>query len=428
MSVLFKNARYLTPEFTVAEGCIGVSGRNIVYIGAEAPPVQMDSVIDCRGKLLLPGFVNTHTHLTMTLLRGYGENLSLQDWLFTRIFPFEGKLTNDAVYWGTMLGLAEGLRFGTTSCTDMYMGPGPICRAADDSGCRINVSLMAPVGADQEGELPFVGAHDVLREWHGRDEGRIRIDSFVHAEYTTPQDRIELMRDLAEEYRLNMHLHLSETKSEHEECKQRHGGLTPAAYFDSLGVFARPTTVAHAVWVEDDDMRIMAERGVTVAHNPVSNLKLASGIAPVPALIRAGVNVALGTDGAASNNNLNLWEEMRLMALLHKGANYDPTLITPREALAAATVNGAVAQGREDCGTIAIGQKADLMLVDIDKPHMQPCYDMLNNLVFAAQGSDVVLTMVDGRILYHNGEYPTIDIEKVVFEVERCRKAILSQL
>lgn len=428
MSVLFKNVRYLTPDFTVAEGCVGVSGREIVYIGAEAPPVRVDTVIDGRGKLLLPGFVNTHTHLAMTLLRGYGENMSLQDWLFTRIFPFESKLTDDAVYWGTMLGLTESLRFGTTSCTDMYMGVVPVCRAAYDAGFRINAALMAPVGADEVNEQPFVGAHRALQEWHGRDEGRIRIDSFVHAEYTTAQERIELMRDLAEEYGLNMHMHLSETRSEHEECKQRHGGLTPAAYFDSLGVFARPTTVAHAVWVEPEDMRIMAERGVTVAHNPISNLKLASGIAPVPALMQAGVNIGLGTDGTASNNNLNLWEEMRLLALLHKAAGMDPTVITPREALAAATVNGAKAQGREDCGSIAPGKKADLMLLDIDRPHMQPCYDMLNNLVFAAQGSDVVLTMVDGRILYHNGEYPTIDIEKVVFEVERHSKAILSQL
>lgn len=428
MSVLFRNVRYLTPEFTIEEGCIGVSGRDITYIGAEMPKVRADNVIDGRGKLLLPGFVNTHTHLAMTLLRGYGENLSLQDWLFNRIFPFEGKLTDEAVYWGSLLGLAEGLSFGTTACTDMYMGPDAVCRAADDIGAKVNVSLMAPVGADQESELPFVGAHEVLRKWHGHDGGRILIDSFVHAEYTTPEERIILMRDLAEEYGLNMHMHLSETKSEHEECKERHGGLTPAAYFASLGVFGRPTTVAHAVWVEAEDMRIMAEQSVTVAHNPISNLKLASGIAPVPEMLKAGVNVALGTDGTASNNNLNLWEEMRLMALLHKGAGYDPTLITPKEALAAATVNGARAQGRQNCGSIAVGQRADLMLVDIDRPHMQPCYDMLNNLVFAAQGSDVVLTMVDGRILYRNGEYQTIDIERVVYEVDRCRREILSRL
>lgn len=430
MTVLFKNIRYLTPDLEVAEGCVGVAGRDIVYIGREEPQLAepAEQVIDGAGRLLLPGLYNTHTHLAMTLLRGYGENMALQDWLFTRIFPFEAKLTSEAIYWGTKLALAEALRFGVVSSTDMYMDVQAICQAADEAGCKLNAALMGPVGGDETGEQPFVGAREAIRQWHGHDEGRILLDSYIHAEYTTGEERCLLMAGLAEEYNLNMHLHLSETRLEHQECKERHNGLTPAAYFAGLGVFDRPATVAHAVWVEPEDIELLAAKAVSVAHNPVSNLKLASGIAPVPAMLAAGINVTLGTDGVSSNNNLNLWEEMKLMALLHKAQAADPTLITPKQVLQAATVGGAKAQGRSKCGQIAVGSRADLIMLNVDQPHMQPCYDMLNNLVFSAQGSDVELTMVDGRILYHKGEYTTIDVEKAVFEVDKARHNILKQL
>ncbi len=235
MAVLFKNVRYLTPDFQVQEGFVGVQGRDIAYLGADEPPeaAAYDTVIEGSGKLLLPGLVNTHTHLPMTLLRGYGENLSLQDWLFTRIFPFEAKLTSEAIYWATKLALAESLRFGVTSCTDMYMDVNAICRAVDETGCKINADLMGPVGCDDTHEQPFAGAAAALREWHGRDEGRILLDSYIHAEYTTSEERCRLMADLAKEHNLNMDLHLSETKLEHEECKQRHGGQTPTAYLNA---------------------------------------------------------------------------------------------------------------------------------------------------------------------------------------------------
>ena len=429
-SVLFRDIQYLTPDFKVAQGFVGVRGRDIVYLGQTAPDdaAEYESQIMGRGKLLLPGLANTHTHLAMTLLRGYGENLSLQDWLFTRIFPFEAKLTSDAIYWATQLALAESLRFGTTSSTDMYMDVQAVCRAADEAGCKINADLMAPVGGDEQSERPFVGALAALKQWHGYDEGRILIDSYIHAEYTTSEERCRFMADIARQHDLNMNLHLSETHLEHEECKQRHNGQSPTAYFAGLGVFDQPTTVAHAVWVEPEDIKLLVAHGVTVAHNPVSNLKLASGIAPVPAMLQAGVNVALGTDSVASNNNLNLWEEMKLMGLLHKTAAKDPTVITPAEVLAAATINGARAQRRDNTGVIEVGKRADLQMLNIDQPHMQPCHDLLNNLVYAAQGSDVELTMVDGRILYQSGEFSSIDYERVVHEVEKHRQQILKQL
>lgn len=429
-AVLFRDIQYLTPDFAINRGFVGVRGKDIVYIGAEEPAdaAQYARQIEGGGKLLLPGLVNTHTHLAMTLLRGYGENLSLQDWLFKRIFPFESKLNSEAIYWATQLALAESLRFGITSSTDMYMDVNAICQAADDAGCKINAALMAPVGGDERTEKPFAGATAALKQWHNYDEGRILIDSYIHAEYTTSEERCLLMADIAKQNGLHMHLHLSETKLEHEECKQRHNGQTPAAYFAGLGVFDQPTTVAHAVWVESEDIQILADKGVTAAHNPVSNLKLASGIAPVPAMLAAGVRVTLGTDGVASNNNLNLYEEMKLMAILHKWGSQNPTVITPAEVLAAATVNGALSQGRGNTGVIEVGRRADLHMLNIDQPHMQPCHDLLGNLVYAAQGGDVELTMVDGQILYQAGEFSAIDYERVVREVEQQRQNILRQL
>lgn len=430
MTVLFKDVLYLAEDFSVKTGCVAVAGRDIVYIGEQAPEMSTpaDTVIDGRGKLLMPGLFNTHTHLAMELMRGYGENLSLQDWLFKRIFPFEAKLSRNAVYWGSLLAIAESLHFGVVSSTDMYMGVEDVCRAAAESGYKLNAALMGAVGVDKTAEKPFVGAEAAIKQWHGYDDGRIKVDGAIHAEYTTDEAFCVMMRDVAAEYDLNMHLHLSETKSEHEECKARHGGLTPLGWFAHLGVLQRPTTAAHCVWADEADIALMTEWGVTAAHNPISNLKLASGIAPVPQMLAGGVNVTLGTDSSASNNNQNLWEEMKLMAILHKAAAGDPTVVTPREVLAAATINGALSQGRKNTGSITVGKRADLQLLDVDKPHLQPCYDWLNNLVFAAQGSDVVLTMVDGQILYHNGEYTTLDVEKIVAEVERERKRILSEL
>lgn len=430
MTVLFKDVQYLADDFSLQSGSVAVAGRDIVYIGAEAPKTEQpfDEVIDGRGKLLLPGLYNTHTHLAMELMRGYGENLSLQDWLFGRIFPFEAKLNGEAIYWGALLAIAESLSFGVVSSTDMYMDVDAVCRAAADSGYKLNAALMAPVGGDKTTEQPFVGARAAIEQWHGYDDGRIKIDGAIHAEYTTDEAICATMRDIAEEYGLNIHLHLSETEREHEECKERHRGLTPLGWFAKLGVLRRPTTAAHCVWVDDDDIRLMTEWGVTAAHNPISNLKLASGIAPIPKMLAAGVNVTLGTDSSASNNNQNLWEEIKLMGILHKAATSDPTVVAPKQVLAAATSCGALSQGRKNSGSITVGKRADLQLLDIDKPHYYPCYDVLNNLVFAAQGSDVVLTMVDGRILYRKGEFATLDVERIVYNVELQRQRILSEL
>ena len=266
-------------------------------------------------------------------------------------------------------------------------------------------------------------------DFHGLDGGRLLVDWSMHAEYTSHEKMVRTLARTAEQYPdMRMHVHVSETASEVAECKERHGGLSPVEYLDGCGLFQTPTTAAHCVHLSDNDIAILAEKGVTAATCPKSNLKLASGVAPLARLKKAGVNVALGTDSVSSNNNLNMVEEMRVFALIHKGVSGDPTLVSPAEALAAATVNGAVSQGRADCGLIKEGNRADLAVFDLDKPHMKPVHDLLYNLVYAADGADVVLTMVDGQVRYENGDWPHLDIEKIYAEVESSRRRILSEL
>lgn len=409
---------------------VGVKDGRIAYIGTEKPEEDFGEVYDGSGKLLMTGFVNTHSHSAMTLMRGYGENLALSDWLNKRIFPFEAKMDHDAYYYGTMLAAAEMLRFGIVSTTDMYYDVPATARAVGESGIKMNFSLGITCFDDREaGEIGTV--QELLRslpEYHNAFDGRFKLDASIHAEYTSTPKLVEGVAEIAKEKGLNMHVHLSETKAEQEACKERHG-RTPARYFYDAGVFDVRTTAAHCVWLEDEDFDILKEKNVTVASCPVSNLKLASGFCPVPRLLEKGIQVALGTDGVASNNNLNLMEELKLYATLFKACAGDPTAVTPKQALYAATRAGALAQGREDCGALKVGNRADLIVFDLrDRPYLRPCYDMLNNLVFSAMGTDVCLTMVDGRVLYRDGVYTTIDLERTVRGAEQSIERILRKL
>ena len=408
---------------------VGTDKDKITYIGAEAPAGDFGREYDGKGKLLMSGFVNTHAHSAMSLLRGYGENLSLQDWLNKRIFPFEDKLTGEAAYWGTMLAMAESLRYGIVSTTDMYYFAEDMLSAIEESGTKNNYSRSVTCFSDADlWELESAAEmKDIYERFHNTADGRIKIDMSIHAEYTSTPKVVKQMAEYTKSIGANMHVHLSETQSEHEECKTKHG-MTPTHYFNSLGLFDTPTTAAHCVWLEPDDYPVLKEKGVTVASNPVSNMKLASGVCNVPELLRQGINVGIGTDSVASNNSLNFIEEMKFFAVASKGKFYDPTAVTPVDTLRAATLAGAKSQGREDCGLMKEGYKADFVVIDISGPHMYPVHDLINNLVYSASGSDVVMTVVDGKVLYENGEYKTIDIEKTLFEADRVTKNNLKQL
>ncbi len=429
--MLFKNITILDEDFRVKENvCVGVQGDRIAYIGEKVPQEDFGEVYEGGGKLLMPAFFNAHAHSPMALMRGYGENLSLQDWLNTRIFPFEDKLYGDAVYYGTLLSMAESLRFGIVSSSDMYYFCDDMVRAVEECGAKANISRSITSFAEGsvKGNDSYKEAEALIRDCHGAADGRILIDASIHAEYTNTETSMREVAELAARYGVNMHVHVSETRLEHEECKQRHGGRTPARVLCDLGAFDVPATAAHCVWAEESDMEIFREKGVTVASCPVSNLKLASGVCDVPALMKKGIRVAVGTDSAASNNSLNFIEEMKFFALLNKEKKGDPTVITPAETLYAATRAGALSQGRNDCGLLKVGQRADLTVLDIRQPHMTPVHDLANNVVYSASGSDVVLTMADGRVLYRDGDFLTIDIEKTLAETENACRRILGQL
>ncbi len=409
---------------------VATEGKKIVYIGDEKPEGDFGELYNGHNRLLMSGLCNAHSHAAMTLLRGYAENLPLDRWLNERVFPFEDKIQNEDAYYSTLLAIAEMLRTGTTSFTDMYFFSEHVIKGVGESGIKCNFGRAITSFSDCDiSEIPsFRESEELVKTYHNAFDGRLKIDMSLHAEYTNRRTVMEQFAESVKAHGLRAHIHLSETEKEHEECKQRHGGLTPTELFAACGVFDVPTTAAHCVWVTDSDMDILKEKGVTVATNPASNLKLGSGVCNTYALLKKGINAALGTDSVASNNNLDMFREMYLCALLPKGFYRRPDVVSERDVLKMATQNGYAAQGRTDCGTIEVGNRADLIVVDLDTVHMCPHNDTVNHLVYAASGADVLLTMADGKVLYKDGVYTTIDIEKVKREVETRTERIQNEV
>lgn len=432
--MIFRDITILTEEMAIREHVnVRVEEDRIAEISdytESAFKETDDEIIEGKNLILIPGFYNSHAHSPMALMRGYGENLTLKSWLLDRIFPFEDKLTNKAVYYGTLLCMAESLKYGIVSTSDMYYFLDDMIEAYSEAGVKGNISraIANPSGMGFD-KLPAVSEMlDAIKKYHGAFGGKIKIDASLHAEYTSDEDTVKGLASLNKDLGLVMHVHASETLSEHEECKARHDGRTPIKYFSDCGLFDGKSLAAHCVWVEDNDIDIMREKGVTVATNPVSNLKLASGICDVKKLIDNDVNVSIGTDSVASNNNLSIFEEMKTAFLIAKIKNNDSRGITPEEVIAMATRMGALAQGRDDCGLIKEGYKADIVAVKTDSPNMVPVYNMATNLVLSATDSDIYMTVVDGKVLYKNGEYMSIDIERVIFGVKEAVNDIISRL
>ena len=432
--MLFERIAIVDENFDYQEDMyVGISGNLITYISKEAPSDALREhyyqTYDGKGKVLMPGFVNAHGHSPMSLMRGYGENLPLQRWLNELVFPFEDQLDGEAVYNGTLLSMAESIRYGITSTSDMYFWVDDMVRAITTSGAKANIARAVTHFGGDVYQLPsFIEQRDSILMYHGFDEGRILIDASVHAEYTNSDESVKAVVEQCREHDLIMHIHLSETENEVNECIERRGGKTPVEYFDSLGLFDGPVLAAHSVWLTDNDYQILKSKNVTVASNPISNLKLVSGICDVKKLMDNGIRVAIGTDSSTSNNSLDFFEEIKTFALLSKLKSGDPAFMTPKQVLYAATRAGALAQGRKTSGLIKEGYRADLIVVDTDVPNMQPSHNMLNNLVYSACGKDVCLTMVDGRVLYQDGEYKTIDIEKVMYDTNAAKDRILAKL
>jgi len=414
MITLIKNGYLITVDAsdTCGEGCVLVENDTIAYAGPEenAPQVKADRVIDAKGGIIMPGFVNTHTHVPMTMMRGYADDLSLMDWLQNHIWPAEAKLTEEAVYWSSMLAMCEFAAAGVTCFSDMYNFNAQITKAARDAGLRALIAA-AVLDIDGGGDARLKNTEEFFDLV--KDERRITAVIGPHAEYTVSPGMFGKVRDFAAKHGARIHVHISETQQEHADCLARHG-KTPIGLLQSLGVLEVPVMAAHCVYVSDDDMDIMAKHGVSVMSCPGSNLKLGSGVPRVAEMIKRGVNVSCATDGAASNNNLSMMEEMTLTALLQKGVCKDPSLIPAKTAVRIATANGAAALGMSHLtGSLEAGKQADLIVIRTDGVRWCPRANLLNHLVYSGSDSDVALTMVGGDIVYQDGRIMFGDVEEI---------------
>ncbi|WP_406678291.1 amidohydrolase [Moorella sp. ACPs] len=403
----------------IEKGVIAINDDRLHYVGpAGGLPAgwQADTVIEAGGMVALPGLVNSHTHAAMALLRSYADDLPLKQWLEEKIWPREDKLTREDIYWGAKLALLEMIRSGTTTFADMYFYMDAVAEAVVEAGLRACLSQGLIGFQDGQGRRLAAGV-SLVKEWQGAGDGRVTTMLGPHAPYTCPLDYLTKVAETAAGLGVGLHIHLAETQGEVAEIQARYGA-TPVALIEKLGLFDLPVLAAHCVHLTTEDIAILAEKKVGVAHCPESNLKLASGVAPVAEMLAAGVNVAIGTDGAASNNNLDMVAEMRTCALLAKGISGDPTVVPAHQALVMATLNGARALGLEkEIGTLEAGKKADLILVNKYQPHLMPPHNVEANLVYAARGSDVDTVIVNGKILMAGGEVKTLDAGEIYAQV-----------
>jgi 5-methylthioadenosine/S-adenosylhomocysteine deaminase len=421
---LITNGVFVTIDETMPliKGCMVVEGNRITYIGDQVPePIETyDEVVNGSHKLYMPGLVNTHGHAAMSLLRGYGDDLALQIWLEEKMWPMEAKFSANDVKWATLLSILEMVKGGTTTFVDMYDHMNEVAKAVELSGmrgslCRGVIGLCPPEIQDAK----LKEATQFAKDWHGAADGRITTMISPHSPYTCPPDYIERFVQAAHDLNLPIHTHMSETLREVSFNEQEYG-LRPAAHLEKYGVFTRPTLIAHGVHLTDDEIAILAAHKVNVSHNPGSNLKLASGIARVQDLQLAGVKVSLGTDSAASNNNLDMFEEMRLAALIHKGATGDPLAIPAKEALKMGTLTGAESLWLEHVGQLKPGMTADFIALDLDQPHFLPKTDFVSHIVYSASAKDVTDVWVNGNWIVRSGECLTLDEERIKREFEHC--------
>jgi len=423
MSILIKNVHIITMdenEQEVSCGCIAIEGERIVYLGEQSGlsnAFNPRRIIDGKGKLALPGFINTHTHSAMTLFRGYSNDTRLSDWL-SSIWPLEDMLTSDDAYWLSSLAIAEMISEGITTFSDMYMFMDKTAEAVELSGIRAALGRGLQ-GPDERSEMRHMQAKELWRQWNGQADGRIKVVVAPHALYTCKPQYLQKCVDLAHELNAMMHIHVAETSWEFDMCMNEYD-QTPVQHLLEAGVFDINTLAAHCVHITDEDMDIMLDRNVCVAYCPSSNMKLASGFAPVVDMLKSGISVALGTDSAASNNSLSMIKEMHLAALVNKAITQDATAVSAKQALKMATRNAAKALLWDDeIGMLSEGMKADLILVNMDSMHYFPNGDRTTALVYAGSGRDVDTVLVDGKIIMEDRELKTLDIDRIRFEADK---------
>lgn len=445
MNILIQNGTILTmhKRKIIRQGAVAIEGKTIVEIGKTRDLKRKYGrgyeKIDAKEKVVMPGLINTHQHAAMSLLRGYADDLPLREWLEKRIWPIEKHMTPHDIYVGALLTAVESIMGGTTTVNTMYHYiPGENeAKAFADAGLRGVIGHVCFSWRKKEDKKALVN----LGEWHNKKEGLIRVGICPHAPYTVDPEymkelketRIELSRKHGSERTpIICHIHVAETADEPEKIReafnvQLKNGVM--AYLDSLGVLDEHVVAAHCVAVTEKDIAVMRKRRVKVSHNPVSNLKLASGISPVPEMLEEGVTVSLGTDGPCSNNTADMFETMKTAALLHKGVNRNPTVLPAEKVLEMATIDGAKALSWDrEIGSIEPGKRADLTIINFKKPHLYPLYSETSHLVYAAKASDVETVIINGKIVMENRQLKTMNVEKVLEMAEKSKNTLLERL
>ena len=415
-TILIKNAVILNPNnFENKKQSLLIKDDLIAEISDEIDESKAEKIIDAENMILLPGLINTHTHLSMTLFRGLADDLSLDSWLNDHIWPMEANLNGDYCYIGALLGAVELIKSGTTTFSDMYFYMEDVARAVEDAGIRAVLSYgMIDFGDDERRENEIKENLQLFKSCNGMADGRIKVFLGPHSPYTASEELLVKVRELADEYNMGIHIHVSETQKEIEDVSAEKG-LRPFEYLDKIGFLGSDVVAAHCVWLSDEEIEIIRKNDVKISHNPCSNMKLASGVAPVSKLIENDICVSIGTDGASSNNNLDLIEELKTASLLQKVTTLNPESLSSDEAVRMATISGARALGLADeIGSIEVGKKADIILIDTKTANMQPqSTSISSNVIYSANGSNVDTTICNGKILMENKKLTVIDEEEI---------------
>lgn len=423
-TILIKNTFILSPnENFQGKKSLLIKNDIISEISDEIDESNVDKIIDATGKILLPGLINTHTHLSMTLFRGLADDLSLDTWLNDHIWPMEANLNGDYCYIGALLGAVELIKSGTTTFSDMYFYMEDVARAVDEAGIRAVLSYgMIDFGDAERRENEINQNLNLFKACNGMADGRIKVFFGPHSPYTASEELLVKVRELADQYNMGIHIHVSETQKEINDVSEEKG-LRPFEYLDKIGFLGPDVVAAHSVWLSDEEIEIIKKNNVKVSHNPCSNMKLASGIAPVSKLIENDICVSIGTDGASSNNNLDLIEELKTASLLQKVSTLDPKVLSSDEAIAMGTIKGAEALGLDDeIGSIEVGKKADIILIDTNSANMVPDSSSLSsNVIYSANGSNVDTTICNGKILMENKKLTVLDEQEIY---KKSRQAI----
>ncbi|MEE1133855.1 MAG: amidohydrolase family protein [Methanobrevibacter sp.] len=426
-TILIKNALILNPNnFEEKRQSVLIKDDLISEIADEIDESNADKIIDASGKILLPGFVNTHTHLSMTLFRGLADDLSLDSWLNDHIWPMEANLNGEYCYIGALLAAVELIKSGTTTLSDMYFYMEDVARAIDDAGLRAVLSYgMIDFGDTERRQAEIEQNLTLFKNCNGMADGRIKVFFGPHSPYTASEELLIKVRELADEYNMGIHIHVSETQKEIDDVSAEKG-LRPFEYLEKIGFLGPDVLAAHCVWLSDEEIEIIKKHDVKVSHNPCSNMKLASGVSPVSKMIDKGICVSIGTDGASSNNNLDLIEELKTASLLQKVSTLDPKVLSSDEAIEMATIKGAEALGLDsEIGSVEVGKKADLILIDTNSANMVPDSSSLSsNVIYSANGSNVDTTICNGKILMENKKLTTLDEQEIYAKAKQAIKEL----